>query len=86
MLGTWEWRLVRGDIRQCVDLAGEGMRLADGLADPGILMEALFMPGVTMFYRAEFAEARRYSRARWRPTTTATARSSGPRSRATTPA
>ena len=22
MLGTWEWRLVRGDIRQCVDLAG----------------------------------------------------------------
>ena len=60
MLGTWEWRLVRGDIRQCVDLAGEGMRLADRLADPGILMEALFMPGVTMFYRAEFAAARQY--------------------------
>ena len=39
---------------------GEGMRLADRLADPGILMEALFMPGVTMFYRAEFAAARRY--------------------------
>ena len=60
MLGTWEWRLVRGDIRQCVDLAGEGMRLAERLADPGILMEALFMPGVTMYYRAEFAAARRY--------------------------
>ena len=60
MLGTWEWRLVRGDIRQCVDLAGEGMRLAERLADPGILMEALFMPGVTMFYRGEFAAARCY--------------------------
>ena len=60
MLGTWEWRLVRGDIRQCVDLAREGMTLADRLADPGILMEALFMPGVTIFYRGEFAAARRY--------------------------
>ena len=60
MLGTWEWRLVRGDIRQCVDLAREGMMLADRLADPGILMEALFMPGVTIFYRGEFAAARRY--------------------------
>ncbi len=60
MVGTWEWRLVRGDIRQCVDLAREGMTLADQLADPGILMEALFMPGVTMFYRGDFAAARRY--------------------------
>ena len=60
MLGTWEWRLVRGDIRQCVDLAREGMTLADRLDDPGILMEALFMPGVTIFYRGEFAAARRY--------------------------
>ena len=60
MLGTWEWRLVRGNIRQCVDLAGEGMRRADRLADPGILMEALFMPGVTMFYQGEFSAARQY--------------------------
>jgi len=60
MLGTWEWRLVRGDIRQCMDLAREGLLLADRLEDPGILMEALFMPGVTMFYRADFAAARRY--------------------------
>ncbi len=26
--------------------------------DPGMLMEALFMPGVTMFYRGQFAGAR----------------------------
>jgi predicted ATPase len=58
MLGTWEWRIVRGDLRLCVDLAADGMALADRLADPGITMEALFMPGVTNFYRAEFAGAR----------------------------
>jgi class 3 adenylate cyclase/tetratricopeptide (TPR) repeat protein len=58
MLGIWEWRIVRADLRQCVGLAAEGMELAQRLNQPGMLMEALFMPGVTMFYRAEFAGAR----------------------------
>jgi class 3 adenylate cyclase/tetratricopeptide (TPR) repeat protein len=58
MLGTWEWRIVRGDLRVCVDLAADGMKLAESLNDPGMRMEALFMPGVTMFYRAQFAGAR----------------------------
>jgi predicted ATPase len=58
MLGMWEWHIVRGDLRVCVDLAADGMALAERLNDPGMLMEALFMPGVTMFYRAQFAEAR----------------------------
>jgi predicted ATPase/class 3 adenylate cyclase len=58
LLGMWEWRLVRGDLRLCVDLAADGMALAERLNDPGILMEALFMPGATRFYRAEFANAR----------------------------
>jgi tetratricopeptide (TPR) repeat protein len=58
MLGMWEWRLVRGDLRMCVDLAADGMTLAGRLDDPGVRMEALFMPGVTMFYRGEFAGAR----------------------------
>ena len=58
MLGMWEWRIVRGDLRLCVDLAAEGMALAERLNDPGMMMEALFMPGVTMFYRARFADAR----------------------------
>jgi class 3 adenylate cyclase/tetratricopeptide (TPR) repeat protein len=58
MLGMWEWRIVRGDLRLCVDLAADGMALAQRVGDPGFLMEALFMPGVTMFYRAEFAGAR----------------------------
>lgn len=58
MLGMWEWRIVRGDLRLCVDLAAEGMAFAERLNDPGMMMEALFMPGVTMFYRARFADAR----------------------------
>jgi predicted ATPase len=58
MLGMWEWRIVRGDLRLCADLAADGMALAERLNDPGTLMEALFMPGVTMFYRGEFAAAR----------------------------
>jgi class 3 adenylate cyclase/tetratricopeptide (TPR) repeat protein len=60
MLGLWEWRLVRGDLRLCVDLAAEGLAFAERLHDPGILMEALFMPGVTMFYRGQFADARAF--------------------------
>ena len=58
MLGMWEWRLVRGDLRIAVDLAADGMALAERLDDPGMWMEALFMPGATMFYRGQFAEAR----------------------------
>src|SRR4029077_5510989 len=58
MLGMWEWCIVRGDLRECVDLAADGMALAERVNDPGMMMEALFMPGVTMFYRAQFAGAR----------------------------
>jgi predicted ATPase len=36
------------------------MALAERLRDPGMMMEALFMPGVTMFYRGQFADARTY--------------------------
>jgi predicted ATPase len=58
MLGMWEWHIVRGDLRVCVDQAADGMVLAESSDDPGMMMEALFMPGVTMFYRAQFAGAR----------------------------
>lgn len=57
MLGIWEWRIVRADLKMCVDLAAEGMQLAQQVNDPGMLMEALFMSGVTMFYRAQLTDA-----------------------------
>jgi predicted ATPase len=60
MLGMWEWRLVRGDLRECEELAADGMRLAKRLNDPGILMETLLMPGATMFFLAHFEGAREY--------------------------
>jgi predicted ATPase len=49
---------VRGDLRPSVDLAADGMALAERRNDPGMLMEAMFMRGATMFYRAQFADAR----------------------------
>jgi predicted ATPase len=58
ILGIWEWHTVRGELRLCVNLAAEGMDIAGRLNDPGILMEALFMAGETMLYRADFATAR----------------------------
>jgi serine phosphatase RsbU (regulator of sigma subunit) len=58
MLGMWEWHIVRGDLRICLQQADEGMAIAHSLRDPGVMMEALFMPAVTMFYRAEFAGSR----------------------------
>lgn len=58
MLGLWEWRLVRGEIRAAADLANDGLALAQSRDDPGLLMEGRFMQGVTRFYRGQFAAAR----------------------------
>lgn len=58
MLGTWEWHIVRADLRACVGQAADGMTLAESQGDDGMMMEALFMPGVTAFYRGRFADAR----------------------------
>jgi serine/threonine protein kinase/predicted ATPase len=58
MLGMWEWHIVRGDLRVCADQATDGMALAERVGDPGMMMESLFMPGVTMFYRGQFPGAR----------------------------
>jgi serine/threonine protein kinase/predicted ATPase len=57
MLGMWEWNIVRADLRACVGQAADGMALAERQGDPGMMMEALFMPGVTQFYRGQFADA-----------------------------
>ena len=58
MLGIWEWHTVRGDLRLCAQLAAEGTEIARRLGGPGFMMEALFMSGETMLYRADFAGAR----------------------------
>ncbi len=60
MWGNWAWHVVRGDFRLCMELAAEAMQLAEQLNDPGITMEALFMPGLTLLYRGDFVGAREH--------------------------
>jgi len=57
MWGNWAWHVVRGDFRLCMELAAEAMSFAGQLNDPAITMEALFIPGLTMLYRGDFAGA-----------------------------
>src|SRR5262249_25488388 len=58
MWGNWAYLMVRGDLRLCMDLAAEAMEFAERLNDPGLLMEALSLPAVTRYYRADFVGAR----------------------------
>ena len=43
-----------------LDLAGEAIDHAKKLDDPGVWMEALFLMGVTLYYRGDFAGARQH--------------------------
>jgi class 3 adenylate cyclase/predicted ATPase len=56
--GAWVRHVVLGNFREYTQLAREAMELAERINDPGILMEALFLRGVTSFYRGEFADTR----------------------------
>ena len=58
MWGTWIWHVVRADLRLCMELSDEAVALAEQVNDPGMLMEALFLPGVTSVFRGEFAAGR----------------------------
>ena len=58
MWGNFAFHIVRGDFRICTALADKAMKFAERLGDPGILMEALFLKGLTRLYRGDFAGAR----------------------------
>ena len=58
--GTFAFHVVRGNFRLCADLAEDAVRMGEGLNDAGILMEALFLRGLTKFYRGDFAGAREH--------------------------
>jgi predicted ATPase len=58
MWGNFAFHIVRGDFRICSDLADEVMMFGERFNDPGILMEALFLKGLTRLYRGDFAGAR----------------------------
>jgi predicted ATPase len=64
VFGNFAWRIVRGEMDLALGLAQEAFALAEQLDDPGIWMEALFLMGVVLFYRGDFAGARQqYERA-----------------------
>jgi urea ABC transporter urea binding protein len=56
--GNFAWHVVRGEFRHCMGLAGEAMALAERADDAGMRMEALFLLGLTLLYRGDFAGAR----------------------------
>jgi serine phosphatase RsbU (regulator of sigma subunit) len=56
--GQFAFHIVRGELPICTELAGQAMRLAEKNGDPGLLMEALFLQGLTMLYSGNFAGAR----------------------------
>ena len=64
LFGNFAWRVVRGEMDLSMDLAHEALGVAERLDDPGVWMEALFLLGVTLFYRGDFVGAReQYERA-----------------------
>jgi serine phosphatase RsbU (regulator of sigma subunit)/tetratricopeptide (TPR) repeat protein len=58
MWGNFAYHIVRGDFRMCAVLAEEAIAFAERLDQPGILMEALFLRGITCLYRGDFNRAR----------------------------
>jgi class 3 adenylate cyclase/predicted ATPase len=58
VFGNFAWRIVRGEMDRSLVLANEALSLADAFGDPGMWMEALFLLGVTLFYRGDFSGAR----------------------------
>jgi predicted ATPase len=58
IMGDLDLAPVRADLRLCMELASEAVALAERVNDPGMLMEALFLPAVTLVFRGEFATAR----------------------------
>ncbi|HEY8276736.1 MAG TPA: adenylate/guanylate cyclase domain-containing protein [Methyloceanibacter sp.] len=57
LFGNFAWRVVRGEMDLSMTLAREAMAIAERSNDPGIWMEALFLLGVTLYYRGDFSGA-----------------------------
>jgi serine phosphatase RsbU (regulator of sigma subunit) len=57
MWGNFAFHVVRGDFRLCAELAEEAMEFGTRMNDAGILMEALFLRGITMLCRGDFTGA-----------------------------
>ncbi len=86
LVSIWEWRFVRGEVRICTELVEEAMEIARQCDDPGGMVEAFYIAGLTMLYRADFAARGPVSRRRSPSETTRPAGNSGSPRPVTTPA
>ena len=57
MRGRFAYHIVRGDFRLCTELAALAVQFGERLDDAGILMEALFLEGLSKLYRGDFSGA-----------------------------
>jgi predicted ATPase len=57
VFGNFAWHVVRGEMGSTMTLAHEALELAERFDDPGIWMEAIFLLGVTLYYRGDFVQA-----------------------------
>ena len=53
--GTWAWRVVREELKLCMQYAEEAQAIVAPTGDAGLQMEALFIPALTLFYLGDFA-------------------------------
>lgn len=58
MRGNFAFHVVRGEYHLCAILAAEAVDFGERQNNPGIIMEALFLKGLTMLYRGDFSNAR----------------------------
>lgn len=60
--GNWAWRFIREELDLCHEFADEALRFATARQDRGMLAEAHFLPGLTLFYQGDFAGALEHCR------------------------
>lgn len=54
--GIWAFNIVKDQLDVCCELADDAFAMEDAMADPGLRMEAHFMPGITYYYMGRFEE------------------------------
>jgi class 3 adenylate cyclase/predicted ATPase len=60
--GNWAWRFIREEMALCHEFADEALQFATARQDRGMLAEAHFLPGLTLFYQGDFAGALEHCR------------------------
>ncbi len=57
--GIWAWRVVREELQLCNQMADEAQKIVEPIGDPGLQMEAWFIPALTSFYLGDLESSLR---------------------------